>query len=121
AERLVDALAPPLPLPSGEIHLRACVGIAFAGSATRAPDELLRDADAAMYRAKERGPGEIVVFDAGLRGRAVARLETEAQLRLALERDELRLYYQVGVDLMTGAAVDRKSVVRERVERPVVA
>jgi EAL domain-containing protein (putative c-di-GMP-specific phosphodiesterase class I) len=94
------------------IHVRASIGIAFAGADGHSPEDLLRDADAAMYRAKERGPGEVVVFDAALRGRAVARLETETALREALERDELRLFYQPGVDLRTGRTAAVEALLR---------
>src|SRR4029077_3971262 len=102
----------PLPLPTGELQLRACVGIAFAGCTSQGPEELLRDADAAMYRAKERGRGEVVVFDSGLRDRVAPRLETETALRRALERDELRLYYQPGIDLETGVTVAVEALLR---------
>ena len=62
--------------------------------ATATPDGLLRDADAAMYRAKERGRGRFELFDETMRSRAVVRLQTEADLRRALERHELELFYQ---------------------------
>jgi EAL domain-containing protein (putative c-di-GMP-specific phosphodiesterase class I) len=65
-----------------------------------------------MYRAKESGPGEVIVFDRGVRDRAVARLETETALRRALETDELRLFYQPGVDLETGRTVAVEALLR---------
>jgi diguanylate cyclase (GGDEF)-like protein/PAS domain S-box-containing protein len=112
AERLLDALAPPFPHPRGDIHLRASIGIAFASQGAERADELLRDADAAMYRAKERGPAGVVVFDASVRGQAVTRLETETELRRALEHDELRVFYQPGIDLHTGSMVAVEALVR---------
>jgi diguanylate cyclase (GGDEF)-like protein/PAS domain S-box-containing protein len=112
ADRLMTAIAPPFSLQQTSIHVTASIGIAFAGADGHTPEELLRDADAAMYRAKERGPGEIVVFDAALRGRAMARLETETALRVALERDELRLFYQPGVELRTGRTAAVEALLR---------
>src|SRR5205807_10440559 len=97
---------------TGTLRVRASVGIALACENTSTPEGLLGDADAAMYRAKERGPGEVVIFDAELRGRAVARLETETALQQALDRDELRVFYQPGVDLETGQTVAVEALVR---------
>ena len=93
AERIVDGLALPLLLPDGDAFVTTSVGIALGGPGGR-PETLLRDADAAMYRAKERGRSRIEVFDAAMRAQVVERMETEKALHLALERDELVLHYQ---------------------------
>ena len=66
-------------------------------------EALVRDADAAMYRAKERGKARVELFDARLRERAVRRLSIESALHRALERDELVLHYQPQIDLDSGA------------------
>ena len=84
---------------SGSEHfVTTSIGIALARGGER-PDELIRDADAAMYRAKERGRARYEMFDEGMRGRAIERLRVENDLRRALERDELRLDYQPVVSL----------------------
>ena len=77
------------------------MGIAIARGADDRAEDLIRDADAAMYRAKERGKGRYEIFDEAMRADAVARLETESALRRALERGELRLHYQPEVDIAT--------------------
>jgi EAL domain-containing protein (putative c-di-GMP-specific phosphodiesterase class I) len=77
-------------------------------------EPLLRDADAAMYRAKERTRGGIELFDSEMRRRTLARLETEAALRRALERSELTLRFQPQVDMRSGAVLGVEALVRWR-------
>jgi diguanylate cyclase (GGDEF)-like protein/PAS domain S-box-containing protein len=112
AQRIVDVFRDPLLLEDGEVFLATSIGIAIArGTDDRAAD-LIRDADAAMYRAKERGKGRYEIFDEAMRADAVARLETESALRRALERGELLLHYQPEVDLATGAIVGFEALIR---------
>src|SRR5205823_2797256 len=75
-------------------------------------DELIRDADAAMYRAKDRGRARYEVFDEGMRGRAIERLRVENDLRRALERGELRLEYQPVVSLRNFSIVGVEALLR---------
>jgi EAL domain-containing protein (putative c-di-GMP-specific phosphodiesterase class I) len=83
---------------------------------------MLRDADAAMYRAKEQGRARFVVFDGAMRLRATERLELESDLRHALERDELRLHYQPLVDLEDGRITGVEALVRwQHPERGLLA
>ena len=87
-----------------------------------APTELIRDADAAMYRAKERGSARYELFDEAMRDRAMARLRVENDLRRALERDELRLDYQPVVSLRDHTIVGVEALVRwEHPERGLIA
>jgi diguanylate cyclase (GGDEF)-like protein len=98
AERIAASFARPFVLDSGSQFVTASIGIALADGHQEA-DALLRDADAAMYRAKQRGRARYDVFDDDLRMRAQARGRTENELRRALDFHELRLVYQPVVDL----------------------
>jgi len=98
-ERLQGALRPPFVLDGEQRYLTASVGITLTSAEDADPEALLRDADAAMYRAKDLGKARVEMFDDSMRRRAVERLELETSLRGALERDELRLVYQPKVEL----------------------
>ncbi|MDP9071213.1 MAG: PAS domain S-box protein [Actinomycetota bacterium] len=111
AQRLARSLAVPFELDHRQFGLTVSVGIAFA-SGDDDPTSLLRDADAAMYRAKERGRDRVELFDERMRSRAMARLETESALRRALEEGHLQVYYQPVVDLNSGATVGLEALVR---------
>jgi diguanylate cyclase (GGDEF)-like protein/PAS domain S-box-containing protein len=112
AERVAQAVSQPIVLRSGEHFITASIGIAMADSADRDTETLIRDADAAMYRAKERGRGRFELFDDVLRERVLTRMRTETELRRALERDELRVVYQPVVDLADGSVVAVEALVR---------
>jgi diguanylate cyclase (GGDEF)-like protein/PAS domain S-box-containing protein len=112
AQRIVDVFRDPFLLEDGEVFLATSVGIAIARGNDDRAEDLIRDADAAMYRAKERGKGRYEIFDEAMRADAVARLETESALRRAVERGELRLHYQPEVDLATGAVRGFEALVR---------
>jgi diguanylate cyclase (GGDEF)-like protein/PAS domain S-box-containing protein len=98
AERIAASFARPFTLDSGSQFVTSSIGIALADGHQEA-EALLRDADAAMYRAKQRGRARYDVFDDDLRMRALARGRTENELRRALDMHELRLVYQPVVDL----------------------
>ena len=93
AERLIECLEDPFVLEGRELFVRTSMGIAFGTARTKSAEDLLRDADTAMYRAKYEGL-DYAVFDPGLYERAVRRLELENDLRRAVEREELVLHYQ---------------------------
>ena len=115
ADRVAGAFAESYSMGGADHFVTASIGIAVARSTGREPldpELLIRDADAAMYRAKERGRGRCEVFDAAMRARAVRRLETERELRHALDRDELELHYQPVVALGSGEIVGLEALVR---------
>jgi diguanylate cyclase (GGDEF)-like protein/PAS domain S-box-containing protein len=94
AERIVAAVAAPLHVGEHEVQPSVSLGIALAEDGGAKADALMRDADLAMYHAKERGGERIEVFEPAMRSRAVARLEVEAELRRAIDREELRVHFQ---------------------------
>ncbi|MCB0976860.1 MAG: bifunctional diguanylate cyclase/phosphodiesterase [Acidimicrobiales bacterium] len=111
AERLLGALAEPVRAGDREIALSGSVGIDFGGPDADA-SSLLRNADIAMYRAKATGKARWVVFEPAMRTVALERIELEADLGGAIERDELHLVYQPLVDLEDGAVVGFESLLR---------
>jgi diguanylate cyclase (GGDEF)-like protein/PAS domain S-box-containing protein len=113
AQRLVMAMGQPLVLPSGEVFVSLSVGIALSCSAASGA-VMLRNADIAMYRAKERGPARIEVYREDDQHNVVSRLRTSNELHRALERDELELHYQPFVDLHTETMVGMEALVRWR-------
>ena len=112
AVRIARAMRAPFTLGEQEVYISTSVGIAVARDAAQTPDALIRDADAALYQAKDRGRGECQVFDQSMRERVLFRLTKEAALRRAIERDELHLEYQPQVSLTTGEIVGREALLR---------
>jgi diguanylate cyclase (GGDEF)-like protein len=91
----------------------AAVGVApFGNGRERAPDELLIEADLAMYRAKARGPGEVESFDEEMRAELAARVQIEADLRDATEQGQLEVYYQPFVSLSDGTTIGCEALLR---------
>jgi len=112
AEHIGAIFARPFILRGVEHFVTSSIGIAIAHDGNERPQSLIRDADAAMYRAKERGRGRYELFDQVMRARAIERLKLENELRRALGRDELTVYYQPVVSLKTGAIVSLEALVR---------
>ena len=102
AERLLVGLAVPVELGESSPHIGASIGIALSGDADETADDLLRNADIAMYSAKAQGRGRVELFRPQLLEQAAARSELGARLRGSAERDELRLDYQPIVELANG-------------------
>ena len=111
AERIAGIFNRPFVLDGNEHFVSTSIGIALASIGDRAED-LVRDAEAAMHRAKERGRARYELYDEGLRGRAISRLRVENDLRRALERDELTLDYQPVVSLRSRSIVGVEALVR---------
>ncbi|MEZ4417686.1 MAG: EAL domain-containing protein [Gemmatimonadota bacterium] len=109
--RLRAVLSSPVLIDGNEVHPTVSVGIAWA-SAADTPETLLRDADTAMYVAKEAGRNRHAVFDEQLRQRAVRRMEAETLLVRALENDALRILFQPIIDVHTGSLVGAEALVR---------
>ncbi len=122
ANRMRAALCPPLTIDGSEHVVAASLGIAMAtGSYEGGAQALLRDADAAMYRAKAAGRDRTEVFDELMRARVLERLRLENGLRLALEQGELRLVYQPLVSLDSGRSRRCEALLRwEHPERGTV-
>src|SRR5690348_4793398 len=112
AERLMKALAPPFLLAGKEVFTSISIGIALSNSAYEEPEDMLRDADTAMYRAKSLGKARYEVFDADMRASVMARLQLETDLRGALERTEFRNFYQPIVSLDSGQIVGFEALLR---------
>ena len=111
ANRILEQMGKPFQLEGHEVFATVSIGIA-PGAHYEKPDDLLRDADTAMYRAKERGKNCYEVFDAAMHSRAVARLQLETDLRRGLERKEFRVYYQPIVSLLDDSLVGFEALVR---------
>jgi diguanylate cyclase (GGDEF)-like protein/PAS domain S-box-containing protein len=111
ALRLLAELPKPIRLGPRELVVTPSIGIALAGGGPGDdPEGLLRDADAAMYLAKERGKARFELYDAAMRTRARERLETERALRAAIDRGELEVVYQPMVSLRDGRVVGAEAL-----------
>ncbi|MCU0268265.1 MAG: EAL domain-containing protein [Acidimicrobiales bacterium] len=110
--RALGALDAPVEVDGRDVRVSASIGVAFAADGEGTAELLLRDADTAMYAAKDRGRNRIEVFDARLRDRVLQRLEIERALVHALNRDGLRLVFQPIVDARTGGIVGAEALVR---------
>jgi diguanylate cyclase (GGDEF)-like protein len=112
ADRVATALDAPITVEGQERYVTASVGLRCAGSGELTSEEMLRDADAAMYRAKELGKDRSERFDTALRAEVQQRMELESDLRRAVARDQLRLVYQPQVELRTGAITGTEALLR---------
>jgi len=99
AERISHTASLPLTVGDGETSVAISIGIAMVNDPSVAPDHVIRDADAAMYRAKELGGSRFELYDESSRQRATQRLDIETALSQAVERSELRVHYQPRVSL----------------------
>jgi diguanylate cyclase (GGDEF)-like protein/PAS domain S-box-containing protein len=112
ATRVLDALSKPIAAGSSEIFITASIGIAGTTAHVTEATSLLSNADAAMYQAKKRGGGSVQVFGEAMRARVLERMTTEHSLHRALERSELRLFYQPVVEIKNARAVGVEALLR---------
>jgi diguanylate cyclase (GGDEF)-like protein/PAS domain S-box-containing protein len=112
AERLQEALSMGFDLDGQEVFVAVSIGIAVGTSETKGPEDLLREADTAMHRAKSSGKGRYEVFDDSMHSRAVRMMTLETDLRKALERMEFELHYQPIVSLHDSSLMGFEALIR---------
>ena len=112
AKRIQEKLDSPFNLSGHEVFTTTSIGIALSSTGYDYPENMLRDADTAMYRAKAQGKACYEVFDKGMHATAVYLLQMENDLRRALEREELRVYYQPIVSLDNGQLAGFEALIR---------
>jgi diguanylate cyclase (GGDEF)-like protein len=122
AEKVQHVISAPFKLASHETITTASIGVALSSSGYIEAEDIIRDADTAMYRAKDRGKARCEIFDTAMHTRAVTLLRLESDLRRALEKDELCVYYQPIVSLTSGELHGFEALVRWRhPERGIVS
>jgi diguanylate cyclase (GGDEF)-like protein/PAS domain S-box-containing protein len=102
SDRIQKKLMQATLLPNHTIFMSASMGIVFSATGYDRPEDVLRDADTAMYRAKENGRSRYEIFDIAMRDQIMHRLELESTLRQAIEKEQLDVYYQPVVNVKTG-------------------
>lgn len=112
AERIIEQLQTPFYLGGREIFISSSIGIALNTTGYERSDDLMRNADAAMYEAKKRGKSRYTIFNPDMDSRAFERLQLSTDLRRAIERQEFRLYYQPVVQLESGKIIEVEALVR---------
>jgi diguanylate cyclase (GGDEF)-like protein/PAS domain S-box-containing protein len=114
AEKIIDEIALPFAIQQQTLHVGASVGISVYPQDGSDADTLLRNADVAMYAAKQAGRGTLCFFDTGMNERAQQRLKLEAALRRAISAGEFELYYQTKVCLLDGRHCGMEALIRWR-------
>ena len=112
ADRIQTELALPFNLNEHEVFTSVSIGIVLSSQSYAQPEDLLRDADIAMYRAKALGKARYEVFDTAMHNRAVSLLQLETDLRRAVTREEFLIHYQPIVSLVTGSIIGFEALVR---------
>ena len=112
AERVLAAFAAPFELAGRQMTVRSSIGVVVAAVGDRTGDDLLRDADVAMYRAKVGGRGSYALFEPSMQAEVAARMELESDLRLAVDHELLTLAYQPIVSLSDGQIVAVEALAR---------
>ena len=114
AQKILDTLSQPFNLHGHEVFISVSIGVTLYPNDDENADNLLRNADAAMYRAKESGRNNYQFYVADMNVKARERLMLESQLRRALDRNEFMLYYQPRVDLFSGRVIGAEALLRWR-------
>ena len=112
AERILTCLQKPNEISGQQIYSSASIGVVLASPAYDQPDDLVRDADIAMYRSKVKGKGRFEIYDSKMRSSAVSLLQMEMDLRRAIDRDEFTLNYQPIVSLDSEKIVGFEALIR---------
>jgi diguanylate cyclase (GGDEF)-like protein len=112
AQRVLEAIKPPFLFDNHELHVTMSIGITLYPYDGEDADTLLKNADTALYRAKEQGRNNYQLYTPAMNARAFERLALENSLRKALERNEFSLYYQPQVHMLTGGIVGIEAVLR---------
>lgn len=112
ASRIISAIEKPYTIESNTLYSNASIGIALCSSHYKSADEILRDADAAMYQAKSLGRGRYVFFDESIREKLMATMTLEQELRIAIEKQQFSLYYQKISDLKSSVTIGFEALLR---------
>lgn len=112
ASRIISAIEQPYIIESNTLYSSASIGIAVCSSHYKSADEILRDADAAMYQAKNLGRGRYVFFDESMREQLIATMTLEQELRIAIEKQQFSLYYQKISDLNSAKTIGFEALLR---------
>jgi diguanylate cyclase (GGDEF)-like protein len=112
AIRITEYLQAPFDLDGNQVFSSSSIGISLSKDASKSADEILRDADTAMYHAKSLGNAQFSTFDESMYQRAIKRLRIESALRRALEKNQISVYYQPIIDLSTGEPIAFEALAR---------
>lgn len=112
ADRILRALAAPFAIDGQDVFVNVSIGIVISGPGYAAPEEMLRDADIALYRAKSSGRARHETFDKAMHAAVVARVQLETDMRHALDRGEFVLHYQPIVSLLGGTVTSLEALLR---------
>jgi diguanylate cyclase (GGDEF)-like protein/PAS domain S-box-containing protein len=112
AQKILAAIRPPFHLQGHELHVTASIGVSLYPSDGAAPEQLLRNADVALYRAKDGGRNRLQLYNPAMNARIVEQMALERHLRRAIEQQQFGLVYQPQIDLATGRIVGVEALLR---------